>query len=138
MVWNEIIVRAFRGDSALKRVAVQPDLGLWGNSGFIDHTEPAAFHNANLRLDDIQARYLLGNRVLDLNARIDLDEIDGIRIHIHQELNRACPDVIGDISQFQRGFAQCGSDRLVEIGGRGPFDDLLIAPLDRTIPFEQM
>ena len=49
----------------------------------------AALGDADLRLDDVDAGHLLGDRVLDLDARIDLDEVEGAGIGIHQELDRA-------------------------------------------------
>ena len=47
-----------------------------------------AVGDSNLRLDDVHAGDHLGDRVLDLNAGIHLDEIERT-IFIHQEFDRA-------------------------------------------------
>jgi hypothetical protein len=79
-------------------VAVEDDLFLRRNAGFFDATEPAAFENPDLRLDDIQARHLFGDCMLHLNARIDLDEIEGACLSVHQEFDRASADVVGRLA----------------------------------------
>ena len=53
---------------------------------------PAALGDADLRLDDVDAGDHLGDGVLDLDARIDLDEVELAGVGIHQELDRAGAD----------------------------------------------
>ena len=94
--------------------------------------------DVDLRLDDVDARDLLGHGVLDLDARIDLDEVELAGVGIHQELDRAGADVIRRPGDLQRMAAQFGALRFVEIGRGGALDDLLVAPLDRAVAFEQV
>ena len=54
-----------------------------------------ALGDADLRLDDVDAGDLLGHRVLDLDARIDLDEVEFAGVGIHQELDGAGADIVG-------------------------------------------
>ena len=71
----------------------------------ISVTDFQTFGNAYLCLDDIYTGHLLGDGMLDLNARIDFNEIERTRIGIHQEFDRARMGVIDRTSQFQSGFA---------------------------------
>ena len=92
----------------------------------------------DLRLDDVDAGDLLGDGVLDLDARIDLDEIELAGIGIHQELDRAGADIVGGVRDLQRVVAQLAALDRVEIGSRRALDDLLVAPLDRAVALEQV
>ncbi len=56
----------------------------------------------DLRLDDIDAGDDFGHRVLHLDARIDLDEVELAGIGIHQILDRAGADVIRRGCDLQR------------------------------------
>ena len=49
--------------------------------------------DVDLRLDDVDAGHLLGDGVLDLDARIDLDEIEFPGVGVLQELYGAGADV---------------------------------------------
>ena len=51
-----------------------------------------ALGDADLRLDDVEPGDALGDRVLDLDARIDLDEIELAAVGILQEFDRAGAD----------------------------------------------
>ena len=50
-----------------------------------------ALGDPDLRLDDVEPGDL-GHRVLDLDARIDLDEVELAGIGVHQEFDRAGVD----------------------------------------------
>ena len=91
----------FRGDAALQRMAVQPDILLRRHARF-RRADGKAVENVDLRLDDVDAGHLLGDGVLDLDARVDLDEIGGVRIGIHQELDRAGADIVCGAGDAQR------------------------------------
>jgi hypothetical protein len=83
-------VKLFSGSSVVMR-----HCRAWPFSGC--HSAPArrrccrwsALADADLRLDDVDAGDLLGDRVLDLDARIDLDEVELAGVGVHQELDRA-------------------------------------------------
>ncbi len=89
-------------------------------------------------LHDVDAGDFLRHRVLDLDARIDLDEIELAGVAIHQELGGACVDIAFGAGQTQRCFAEprCAGRRPDR--ARGALDDLLVAPLYGAVPFEQM
>jgi hypothetical protein len=92
----------------------------------------------DLRLDDVDAGDLLGHRVLDLDPRIDLDEIEVRAVHVVEKLDRAGTAVARRTAQAHGVVGQFGPPSLVEKGGGRALDDLLVAPLDRAIAFEQM
>ena len=125
------------GDAALQRVAVEPDLRLrrHARGRRADHR---AFEQADLRLDDVDAGDLLGDGVLDLDARIDLDEVELVGVGIHQELDRAGAEIVGGVRDLQRVVAQLAALRRVEIGRRRALHDLLVAALHRAVALEQM
>ncbi len=60
----------------------------------------------DLRLDDVDAGDLLGDRMLDLDARIDLDEVELVGVGIHQELDRAGAAIVGGVAEPQRRLGQ--------------------------------
>ncbi len=80
-------------------MAVHPDPGLLGDAGF-RLADAVTLGDADLRLDDVDPGNLFGHRMLDLDARIDLDEIELAGIGVHQELDGTGMGVIGGVSQF--------------------------------------
>ena len=48
-----------------------------------------ALGDSDLGLHDVDSGDLLRHRMLDLDARIDLDEVEIPRVHIHQKLDRS-------------------------------------------------
>ena len=82
-------------------MARHADIGLLGHER-VRVADAGALGDADLRLDDVYAGDLLGHRVLDLDARIDLDEVEGAGIGVHQELDRAGVRVVGGARQAQR------------------------------------
>ncbi len=75
----------------------------------------------------------LGDRVFDLEAGVDLHEPELPLVGVVEELDRAGVAVLGHLAQ-PRGR---GTDLLVllggERGGRGFFEDLLVAALDGAV-----
>ena len=118
-------------------MAVEADLVLRRDAAVLV-ANAHAFGNPDLRLDDVDAGDLLGHRVLDLNARIHLDEVVGGGVGVHQELDRAGVAVADLLGQTQRGSAQLGTGFFVEIGRRGALDHLLVASLHRAVALEQV
>ena len=98
-----------------------------------------ALGDADLRLDDVDAGDDLGHRVLDLDARIDLDEIELAGVGIHQELDRAGAAIVRrrcrSAARSRTAPARCAS---VEIRRRRALDHLLVAALDRAVALEQV
>ncbi len=94
IVGDEVLLGIFGGDAALQRVAVQPDVLLRRHARF-RRADGKAVEDVDLRLDDVDAGHLLGDGVLDLDARIDLDEVEFAGVGILQELDRAGADIGG-------------------------------------------
>ena len=71
-----------RGHSALQGVSGKR------NGLLVRHTgsriaDPRPFGDAQLSLDDIDAGDLLGDRMFDLKARIDLNKIERVCVSVH-------------------------------------------------------
>jgi hypothetical protein len=95
--------------------------------------ERAALRHQNLRLDEVVAGDLLSDGVLDLDARIDLDEIELAGLGIVKELDSARIVEAGGPTDRERRRPERLAGRLGKVGGRGDLDDLLVAALDRAI-----
>ena len=99
--------------------------------------EGLAAGDAQLGADEVDVGDLLGDRVLDLDARVHLDE-DVAAVGREQELDRAGVDVADLLGERDGVGAHPLAQLGVEVGGRGDLDDLLVAPLDRAVPLEQV
>ena len=64
-----------------------------------------ALGDKDLALDQIDAGDDFGDRVLDLDARVDLDEEEFAAIHVEQKLDRPGVVVIGRLAKAHRGVA---------------------------------
>ena len=137
VVRDEIVLGILGGDAALQGVAVQPDVGLRRNAG-LGRADGETVEDVDLRLDDVDAGHLLGDGVLDLDARIDLDEVEIAGVGILQEFDGAGSDVAGGARDVQRVAAEFVALRRVEVGRRRALHDLLVAALDRAIALEEM
>lgn len=87
---------------------VQTNFRLFRDASLADTADMVPVGNPNLSLDDIQAGYDFRDRVLDLDAWIDLDEIELVGIDIHKELNRARANVVGSSANAESG----GTERI--------------------------
>ena len=91
---------------------------------------PAAMQH--LRLHEVDGGDLLGHRVLDLDARVHLDE-DVAAGGVEQELHGAGV-LVADLAGEADGVgADAVAELGVEVGRRGDLDDLLVAALDRAV-----
>ena len=130
VIGDEIGLGILGGDPALQGEAVEDDLLLLGHSGA---TDPVTLGELDLRLDQIDAGHLLGDGVLDLNPRIDLDEIEGAGLGVDQELDGAGVLVTGGPGQRDGGVGQALALAVVEERGRRPLDHLLMPALHRAV-----
>ena len=88
IVGDEIVFGVFGGDAALQCVRVDANLFL-PRYAALRRADRRARGDADLRLDQIDAGDAFGNRVLDLNARIDFDEVELAGVGVLQELDGA-------------------------------------------------
>ena len=91
---REIARGIFGVDAALDRVLLELDVALV-------EIELLAVRDADLLLDQIDARHFFGDRMLDLNARVHLDEVDNFPSH-------------------RRGTRSCRRSRSRRLRRRGP------------------
>ena len=150
IVGREAVLGVFGGDAALQRMAIEADLLLSRHArARLQHpalgidtvfalADARAFRDADLRLHDVDARHLLGDGVLDLHARVDLDEVELAGIGIHQELDRAGVGVVDRTGQLQRRLAQPRTLFIGQIRRGRAFHHLLVASLHRAVALEQM
>ena len=129
----EVVGRVLGGDPALQRRAAQHDRVL----AQAEVLERLARGDPHLRLHEVDVGDLLGHGVLDLDARVHLDE-DVVAVRVDEELHGAgvlVADVPGELHRVR-------ADALAEVGvevrrGRD-LDDLLVAPLDRAVALEEV
>ena len=129
--------RIFGSNPALQRETVELDLVL-GRQQTIGGTDHRAFGHPDLGLDDVDTGHFLGDRVLDLNARIDFDEVELVGIGIHQEFDGAGVRVADLLAQSHSGIAELDPAFLRQVMRRCALDHLLIAALHRAIALEQV
>ena len=89
--------------------------------------------DAELRLDQIDARHLLGDRVLDLDARVALDEEVLAGLGEHQELDGAGVHVLRGARELERIGEDALAQRLPEARRGRDLDHLLVAQLHRAV-----
>ena len=89
-----------------------------------------------LRLDDVDAGHQFGHRMLDLHARVHLDEVE--LVVLVQELERAGV-AVADLAAGARAALAHGLALLGGEAGRGRlFDHFLVAALHRAVALAQV
>ena len=120
---HEVVLRILGRDAALDGYAAAGHIGLALNADF-RVGQSIAFGHANLRLDDIDIRNGLSDRMLDLYTRVDLNEVEMFFILVSEEFNCAGVDIMHVLHDFQ---GRC-ADFFAEFLGQGPgwchFDDV--------------
>ena len=99
--------------------------------------EGLARGDPQLRGHQVDVGYFLGDRVLDLDARVHLDE-DVAAVLGEEELHRAGVDVTDLAGERDGVGTHLVAQRRVEVGRRSDLDDLLVAALDRTVALEEV
>ena len=94
--------------------------------------------NQKLRLDDVDARHLFGNGVLDLYPGVDFDEKELVGVCIYEKLYGSGILVIHLATDGQGGFAQCLPNLVVECWCRRDLYDFLVSSLYGAITLEKM
>ena len=127
---QEILRGIFGAQPCLDGMADEPDVGLLPREGL-------AVRHAQLPFDQIETGDRVGHRVLDLQPRVHLHE-EEVAVRIEQEFDRAGAHVIDGSCQRDSGRAEFLARSGVD-GRRGGFlDQLLVAPLHRTVALAEM
>lgn len=124
----EAVGRVFGGDAALQRGAAQVDLVLRQ----AQVVEGLTGGDPQLRLHEVDVGDLFGDRVLDLDARVHLDE-HVVALLVEQELDGAGVAVADLLRELDRVGADPVAQLGVEVRRRGQLDDLLVTPLHRAV-----
>ena len=98
--------------------------------------EIAAGGDADLFEHEIDVGDHLGHGMLDLNARVHLDEIE-LAVLV-EELDRADAEILELAHRLGDGFADGVARGVVERGAAALFPDFLIAALQRAVALAQM
>ena len=138
VVGNEAVERILGRDAALHGMAAQRDGALRGTGVGRIVPDGRSLGDADLGSHQVHAGDLLGDRMLDLDARIHLDEVEAVGVEIVEELHRAGVEVVRLARDGQRVSGQRFALRRNETRCRGALDDLLVAPLHRAVALEEM
>jgi hypothetical protein len=117
-------------DPALDRVAAQPHLVL-------RHGEWLAGGDPDLLADEVDPRHLLGDGVLDLDARVHLHEVVGA-VGREQALDRPGRAVAAGARCLDRDRADALAQLLVDRRRGRLLDELLMPPLDRAVALAEV
>ncbi len=127
---QEALVGILGVDARLDRMAGDGELVLRSR-------QRLAEGDAQLPLDQVEPGDHLGHRVLDLQPRVHLHEIEAA-VGMGDELDRARADVADRLRRFDGGLPHRGS-ALGGHAGRGRFlEHLLVASLHRAVALEQV
>ena len=94
--------------------------------------EPLPRGDAELRAREIDAGEQLRHRVLDLEARVHLDEVEAL-VCVHEELDRAGAAVVERFAGLARRVLHLGAQLGRQRRRRRLLHELLVAPLDGAL-----
>ena len=122
-------------DARLDGVTIEADILLRQRQRF-------AGGDLELPGDEIEAGYRLGHRVLDLEARVHLDEPDAVRPQcfaaVGDELDRAGADIADSLGGLDGGGADLRAQVRRHARRRRFLDHLLVPALQRAIALAEM
>src|SRR5262249_5781325 len=117
-------------DAALDRVAAQLDLVL-------RHGDRLARRAQGLLADEVESGALLGDGVLDLDARVHLHEVV-VAVRREQPLDRPGGAIAGGTGGLDGDTADARPQLIVDRGRGRLLDELLVAALDRAVALAQV
>ena len=120
----EVVLRILRVDAELDRVAAQ--------LGAARRREALARRDRELRAREVDPGQELGDRVLDLEARVHLDEVEA-PLGVEQELDRPGAAVVERLARAARRLLHVGAQLVRQRRGRTLLDELLVAALHRAL-----
>src|SRR5581483_12499442 len=93
---------------------------------------------AQLCSDDVDSGHALGDRVLNLDAGVHLEEEKVLLLDVIEEFNG--PDiVVGEgLTQGHGGLVNLLADVIAHADGGSFFDEFLVAALDRAVPLTEV
>ena len=98
-----------------------------------------ALRDFDLNLHEIEARDGLGDRMLDLQASVDLEEVEVAHVRaVENELDRAEADVRDRLADADRGLDHALAHGRSQHDARRLLDHLLMASLDRALTLKEM
>ena len=106
-------------------------------SSLLDRRETTALGDGQLHLDQVHAVHQLGDRVLDLEAGVHLQEEEPVGVLVVEELHGAGAAVVDGRGRGPRGLMQRLAGGLRQRRGRRLLDHLLVPPLDRAVALPQ-
>ena len=103
--------------------------------GLADHAlvERPALGHGELQVDQVDAVHQLGDRVLDLEAGVHLQEEEPVAVRVVEELDGAGSAVVDRRGGLARRLVQRTPGLLGQVRARRLLDDLLVAALDRAV-----
>ena len=107
-----------------------------GRDGFPSKGQTMTGGDGDLEFDEIEAGDLLGDGMLDLQARVHFEKIE-IEMGVDEEFDGAGVDVAAGARQAHRGFAHFVAKIGRHDGGGSFFDDFLMAALDGAFAFAE-
>ena len=114
-------------------LGVQPGLDGVAELGRAFALESTAAGDDDLQLHQVEAGGDLGDRVLDLQPGVDLEEREDLLLRLVEELHRAGAAVAGRADQFGRHASQVVGLLLGEYRRAGFLDQLLVPALDGAV-----
>ena len=107
------------------------------------HRQRQACRGADLLLDEIDRDAVgphcqLGHRMLDLQARVHLEEIRFVVAGLENEFDRARRVVADGATELQRGIEQLRAHSIGQMSRGRLLDHLLVVALDGALALEQM
>ena len=94
--------------------------------------------DAQLPFDQVEPGDHLGHRMLDLQPRVHLHEVEALAAGLDDELDRAGADIADRARRRDRRLAHAPARSPVEARRRRLLDHLLVAALDRAVALEQV
>ena len=126
---QEAALRIFGVQPRLDRMAAARDCRLL-------ERQPFARGDTQLPFDEVEPGDHFGDRMLDLQARVHLEEIElGA---VEQELDRAGAAITDRLCRRHRRCAHRRARRVGQARGRGFLDDFLVAALQRAVALVQV
>jgi hypothetical protein len=127
---REVLVGVLGVDARLDRVARDAQV-------LLPEGERLARRDADHLLHDVDAGDRLGDRVLDLDPRVHLEEVE-VPLRVHEELDRAGAAVADRARRGDGGLAHALAPRGRHAVGGRLLDHLLVPALDRALALEEV